>query len=89
MLPIIYQFMGPPINLTGGIFTTVTGLSESILYFVNWTTVRWYYPYFINDECASKENSVDALSTSFYLHNYVALLYCGIIPKSQIILSGW
>ena len=80
--------MGPPINLIGGIFITVTGLSASIIYFVNRTTGRCSAPYFTIDEYASKETYVDALSTSLSLHNSVALLYYGRISNSHIILDG-
>ena len=44
MLPVIPCFVGSPINLTGGRFTTRTGLSASILYFVNNITGRWFTP---------------------------------------------
>ena len=40
ILPVITFFVGPPINITGGRFTTVTGLFASIFYFVNKTTGR-------------------------------------------------
>ena len=40
-LPFISRFVGPHINLTGGIFTTLTRLSTSIIYFVNRITDRW------------------------------------------------
>ena len=39
MFPFLPYFEGPPINLTGGIFNIGTGLSESVLSFVNRTTV--------------------------------------------------
>ena len=81
-------FVGPPINLTCGIFTTGTFLSVSMLSFVNSTTVRWYAPYFTNDECDNKDTYVDALSTLLSLHYSVALLYCEKILYSRIILAG-
>ena len=79
---------GGSINLTGGRFTTVTGLYASILPFVNSTTSIWSAPSFANAECASKDTYVDSLSTLLSLQNYVALFYCGIILHSHIIFSG-
>ena len=79
---------GASINLTGGRFTTVTGLYASILPFVNSTTSIWSAPSFANAECASKDTYVDSLSTLLSLQNYVALFYCGIILHSHIIFSG-
>ena len=38
MFPIIPYFEGSPLNLTGGIFTTGTGLSASMFSFVNIST---------------------------------------------------
>ena len=64
-------FLGPPINLTGGIFTSGTGLYASILSFVNRTTGIWFATSFTNSNCDTKDNSVDTLSTSLYLHNYL------------------
>ena len=80
--------MGPHINLTGGIFTTGTGSSASILSFVNRTNGRWYTPSFNITKCAAKATYVYALSTSFYLHDFVALLYCDSIFNSHIIPAG-
>ena len=39
MIPVLPYLVGPPIKLTGEIFTTGTGLSVSTLSFVNRTTV--------------------------------------------------
>ena len=89
MLPVIICLVGTPINLTGGIFTTGTGLSASMLYFININTVWWSAPYLTIDGFASKENYVDALATSLFLHNYVALMYRDSMSHSHIILSGW
>ena len=88
MLPVIPCFEGPPINLTCGRFTTRTGLSTSMFYFVNRTTGLCYAPSFTISECAAKENYEDAFSTSLLLHNSVALLYCGSISHPHIIFSG-
>ena len=74
MLPVITFLVGPPINLTGGRFPTGTGLSTSILYILNSTTGWWSAPFFTITECDSNDNSTDALYTSLYLHDYVALL---------------
>ena len=63
--------MGQPLNLKGGRFTTGTGLSASILFFVNISTGRWSAISFTITQCASNDTSVDALYTSFYLHGYV------------------
>ena len=52
-----------PVNLTGGIFTTGTFLSESVLSFINIINGRWSANYITNDECAVKDTSVDVLST--------------------------
>ena len=56
---------------------------------MNRTSGRWYNPYFTNYGFSSKETSVYSFSTSFFLHNSVALLYCYRISHSCIILSGW
>ena len=79
--------MGPCTNLTGGRIITGTGLSASILSFVNRTNVRWCYPYFTNDEFDFNNTYVDAFSTSFSLQNSVALLYHNSIPNSHISLA--
>ena len=78
--------VGIHINLTGGIFTTGTDLSSSILSFVNINTVRWSDPYDTIAEDAYKETSVDEFSTSLSLHGYVALLHHGRISHYHIIL---
>ena len=59
MLPVVFWFLGPSINLTGGVFTTGAGLSAFMLYFVNRTTGRWSAPYFINADFADEDTSVD------------------------------
>ena len=64
----------PPINLTGGRFTTGTGLSSFILSSLNRTTGRWSAFFFTTAECAAKYTYVDALSTPLSLHYFVALL---------------
>ena len=61
-------FVGPHIELIDGRFITETGLSVSMLYFVNRTTGRWSAPYVTNSDCAAKDTSFDELSTSFSLH---------------------
>ena len=63
MLPVLPCFVEPPINLTGRIFTTGTGLSASIFYFVNITTGIWSALYFTITECGDDDTSVDAFST--------------------------
>ena len=88
MIHLLPCFVVTPINLIGGRFTTGTGLSVSILYFVNRTTGRWSAPYFTNAWCADKDTYVDVLYTSFSLHDSVALLYCNIISNPHIILAG-
>ena len=88
MLLVIPCFEGPHIYLTGGIFTTVTGSSASMLSFVNSTTGRWSAPYFTNSECAVKDNSVDAFTTPLSLHNSVVFLYFETMLYSHTILSG-
>ena len=55
MFPVLPWFVVMPINFTGGIFTTGTGLSASMLYFVNRTTGRWSVPYVANYDCDSKD----------------------------------
>ena len=55
MLPVIICFVGSPAKFNGGRFITKIGLSRA--------TEIWYTTYFTNDECDSKDNSVDALST--------------------------
>ena len=66
MFPVLTYLEWPLINLTGGGFTTRTGLSESMFYFVNITTGWWSASSFTIDGCAAKETSVDAFSTSFF-----------------------
>ena len=75
ILSVLYCLVVPPINLTGGRFTTVTGLSASKLYFENRSTGWWPAPSFTIDECGDKDTSVDAFYTSLFLHNYVDFLY--------------
>ena len=87
MLSFLPCFVRPTINLTGGRFTTGKVLSASMLSFVNRITGIWYAPYFINSDCAAKETSVDVFSTSFSLHNSVALLYCNSMSHSHIIFA--
>ena len=88
MFPVISCFEGPPIKLTGGIFTIGTVLSVSMFYFVNRTTGRCSAPYFNNHGCADKYTYVDSFSTSLSIHDSAALLYCKIISHSHIILAG-
>ena len=87
MLPVILFFVGPPINHTGGRFTTRIGSYASILSFVNRTTVRLSTPYFTNSQCSSEDTSIDAYSTSSFLHDSVDFLYLNSILRSHIILS--
>ena len=89
MLPVISWFVVPPASLNGGISTTKIGLSSSNLYFVNSTTVWWSITLVSSDGCANKDIYVGELSISFYLHNYLALLYRGVISPPHIILVGW
>ena len=88
MFNVLPCFEGPHINLTGGRFTTITGLSASMLYFVNRTTGWWSAPSFTIDGCACKETSGDAIYTSLLLHDSGALLYCDSISHYHIILAG-
>ena len=88
MFPVITWFEGTTINLTDGIFNCETGLSASMLSFVNRTTGWWYDPYFTISGCANKETFVDAFSTSLFLHNSLVLLYRDRMSYSDIILSG-
>ena len=74
MLTVVPCLVGPPIKTTSGIFTTGTGLSVSIFYFANRTTGWWSTTYFTITECAYNDTSVDELSTSLSLHDYVDLL---------------
>ena len=71
MLLIIPSLVGDPVNLTGGIIATVTGLSASILSFLNRTTGWWSAIYFTVAECTAKDLTVDAFSMSFSLHDSV------------------
>ena len=86
VLPVIPWFLGPPINLISGRFTTVTCLFASVLYFVNRTTGIWSYIYFTNAECASKDTSSVELYISLSLHDSVTLLYRNSMSHSDIIL---
>ena len=83
-----YLPFGEPIKLTGGRFTTGTGLYSSVISFVNRTTGRRSAPYFTISKCDAKGTYVDAFSVSFSLHDSVEFLYRGIISHSHIILSG-
>ena len=80
--------VGTSIKLTGGKITTGIGLSVSILYFLNRTTGWWSAISSTIAECASKDTYVDTFYTSFYLHEYVSLLYCDIMSLYHIILGG-
>ena len=73
MIPVISCLVGQHINLTVGRFTTIMSLSASILSFVNIIFGGWPALSFTITECASKDTSVGALSTSFSFHDYVAL----------------
>ena len=75
MIPVLPSLVAPPINLTGGRVTTGTGLSKSILSFVNRTTGWWSSISFTITECVEKDNSVDAFSISLSIHDSVAFLY--------------
>ena len=88
MLTVILYLMGPPINTTGGRFTTVTGVSTSMFYFVNRTNGSWSDPSFTIADCSPKDTSVDTFPTSLSLHYYVDFLYCDSILHSHIIFSG-
>ena len=89
MLPVITCLVGLPINLTGGVFTTGTGLCTYILYFVDRTTGRWSAISLTIIEFDTNDTDFDALSTSLPPHNSVASYYYDIISHSHIILSGW
>ena len=86
MLPVLSWLVGPPINLTGGIFTTGTGLSAFIWSFVNRTTGWWSAPSFTIAYFSANETSVDAFSMSLSLQYSVALLYRDSMSHSHIIL---
>ena len=88
MLPVIHWFEGTPINLTGGRFTTGTGLSASMFCFLNRTTGWCSTPYFTISEYSDKEFSVDTLYKSLFLHYSVSLFYCDSMSHSHIILSS-
>ena len=88
MLHVISCLVGTSIKLTGGKITTGIGLSVSILYFLNRTTGWWSAISSTIAECASKDTYVDTFYTSFYLHEYVSLLYCDIMSLYHIILGG-
>ena len=61
MLPVIPLFIGTPINLTGGRFTIVIGLSASIFSFVNITTYRWFALSFTITECDDNDTSIKCI----------------------------
>ena len=88
MLPVIPWLVETPINLTGGRIINGKGFSAPILYFDNKTTGWWSATYFTMAECATKDTSVDELSTSFYTHDSVALFYRERMSHSYIILAG-
>ena len=74
MLHFLTWLVGTPINLTGGIITSVIGLSAPISSLVNRNTGWCSFLSFTISECAAKDAFVGKLSTSFSLHNYVDLL---------------
>ena len=82
------MFFVSPAKYNGGRFPTKIGLSAYDIYFVNSTTVWWSITLIASAGCADKDLSVDALSTSFFLHNTLDLLYCDRISQSHIILDG-
>ena len=86
--PVLPWLLGAPVNLTGWIFTTGTGLLASIFSFVNRTTDRWSAISFTITECSANDTSVNSFYTSFSLHSSVALFYRDIISHFHIILSG-
>ena len=88
MIPVISCLLGTPINLTSGRFTTGTGLSEYIFYFVNISTGRWSALYFIIAECSANDTSVDEFYTSFSLHDSMDFMQRDSISHSHIILAG-
>ena len=88
VLPVINWFVGPPINFTCGRFSNITGLYISMISFANRTTGRWSDTYFNNDDCDKNEPSIDSLSTTLPLQNYVALLYHSRMLHYHIILDG-
>ena len=57
MLTFLASFEVPPINLTCERFTTGSGLSASVFYFVNGITERCSAPFFTIAEFAVKETS--------------------------------
>ena len=87
MMLVLPWLMVPPINLTGGRFTTGTGLFASILSIVNRNTIRWSALIFTISGCDAKDTSVGVLSTWLYLHDFVAFLYWDSILNSHIILT--
>ena len=89
MFSVLTYFVGPPEKFNGWRFPIKIGFSESNIYFVKSTTVWWYVTLIYSTVCAHKDISVDALSTSFSLHNYVALLYRNSISHSHIIIYVW
>ena len=56
---------------------------------VNSTTGWWFSPFFTIYGCASKRTSVDALSTSFFLYNYLDFLYSKSMSHSHTTLAVW
>ena len=89
MFPVLPWFEGQPINLAGGIFTTGSGLSASMLYFLNRTTGWRSATAFTISTCYANYTSVDAFSTSLFIHYSIDLLYCESMSHSHIILAGW
>ena len=88
ILTVLPCIVGPPIKLTGGRIITGTGLYGPILSFLNNATDWWSAHFFTMSECAAKDTSIGLFSTSFYLHNSVALLYLNSTSYYHIIPSG-
>ena len=76
ILPVLLCLVGPPINFTGGRFTTGTDLSVFIFFFLNRTTGRWSALYFTITECATR-----TLLLMHYQHHctYMILWLCCIV----------
>ena len=85
---VLIFFVGLPINLTGGRFTTGIGSYAYIFSFVDRTTGRWYGHLFTINVWAANDNYFNSFSAQLSLHDFLALLYCDSISRSKLCFAS-
>ena len=87
---IFIRFVTFTSNLVYSVVYNQSGLSTSILFFVNRTTVKWSSPSFTNSECATNDTSVYAFSKLLSLHNSVAfiIIVTAYFTPTSFLLAG-